>query len=1100
MRNRIILNLVLFIVINQIFNFTALAQDQSFAFTNSLSSPESKGSTNGSSNVDMLRGVLNTSIPLYNFKGKEIDLPLSMSYSSSGIKVNQIASNIGLGWNLNFGGRITREVQMIPDDRTVENYANIQCHSAVGGNNDIDPHAIRDYYRMNVMGMDELFKRKYGTATFECITNTLITIEVNIQGHNNLGNGSECIFTVADGTKFYFGQNNAREKTTSNAQNSVPNCPDIFTETISVWLLTKIISKNKLDQYDFVYQNYEWANYIPVTGDGKYDAGVVKIVTSEYKVNQQIIKEIYHNSSKIVGFNHANRDDLNFVGGTGNKLTEILFYNYKGAEPNSKVQFSYSYFGPVIGDYLSKRLKLNEIEFLGIVSNTISSENKKYKFDYISPELVPRIDSMGKDYIGLYNGRDDNANLLNNPYNYYPGLYTNCNLPNSKRSYDFTKSLIGTLSKIIFPNKGYQEFEYDQNALNGGYGLIYHPDVTPMIPTNQVLGGTQIGPNISCSYENSVATTPNNTMLSLNLMSFPNSCYATSNYHYNSDVKSTFMRIDNGLGTTLKLQTGGNGVYLIQRLPNVTCNTSDDSTGECINDSGVTVPSVYNTCMINTNEIFYTGSNSSQPLDFIKGGLTGCGESITDLSLQDGNYQITIWSYDNESASVSVYKEILVPGAVIPAFYENLDVNTNLVDGFRIKSITSFDQNNKFISKKKYRYNNGILNNVINNFYPIYTYGGYTVHFNSHGYSNPANLIYNKEIYEINVNELQEDKGYTLYKHDNLDNMIDTNLYLLRNDVSLLGVSALSMNRFKLDMLTSKSIFNKSLILTYKEDYLYDQNQSPLRDGDFNMHEELPKFYFLSKKITTNYYEANKKILHEQLFEYDYQKILKSTSNTTDIIEYEYNPLLYYDGIETPVSDIKSNIGGHTKYIYSDVPGQFLGNPVTRYFITEIQASKPNEPLEPKTRIEYDADGNMVSTVQVTPGAIANNQWDSFVYGYDNRFVVAKLTGIKYSDIPPALIASIKTATSQAITPTSIAAVETALNALRTSTDANVAAAQITTYTYNPVYGALSMTDAKGYSLYTEYDAFGRLARTKEKAADGSFIILSENEYNTRTE
>ncbi len=165
-----------------------------------------------------------------------------------------------------------------------------------------------------------------------------------------------------------------------------------------------------------------------------------------------------------------------------------------------------------------------------------------------------------------------------------------------------------------------------------------------------------------------------------------------------------------------------------------------------------------------------------------------------------------------------------------------------------------------------------------------------------------------------------------------------------------------------------------------------------------------------------------------------------------------------------------------------------------RYQITQ---KSENEYI---TRMEYDTDGNMVSTVQVTPGTIANNQWDSFIYGYDNRFVVAKLTGIKYSDIPPALIADIKSATSQAITPASITAVETALNALRNSSDANVAAAQITTYTYNPVYGVLSMTDPKGYSVYTEYDAFGRVKLTKEKAADGSFKILSENEFNTRTE
>ena len=57
---------------------------------------------------------------------------------------------------------------------------------------------------------------------------------------------------------------------------------------------------------------------------------------------------------------------------------------------------------------------------------------------------------------------------------------------------------------------------------------------------------------------------------------------------------------------------------------------------------------------------------------------------------------------------------------------------------------------------------------------------------------------------------------------------------------------------------------------------------------------------------------------------------------------------------------------------------------------------------------------------------------------------------------------------------------------------------KLNTYTYNPVFGVTSITDPKGYTIYTEYDAFGRVKLTKEKTADGSLKILSENQYNTR--
>jgi YD repeat-containing protein len=52
--------------------------------------------------------------------------------------------------------------------------------------------------------------------------------------------------------------------------------------------------------------------------------------------------------------------------------------------------------------------------------------------------------------------------------------------------------------------------------------------------------------------------------------------------------------------------------------------------------------------------------------------------------------------------------------------------------------------------------------------------------------------------------------------------------------------------------------------------------------------------------------------------------------------------------------------------------------------------------------------------------------------------------------------------------------------------------AMVTTYTYKPLIGLASVTDAKGYTMYYEYDSFGRLSAVKD--ADGK--IVSENEYH----
>lgn len=56
--------------------------------------------------VSYYTGQPNINIPLYTIKCGALELPLSLSYMASGIKVDQIASWVGLGWSLNAGGII----------------------------------------------------------------------------------------------------------------------------------------------------------------------------------------------------------------------------------------------------------------------------------------------------------------------------------------------------------------------------------------------------------------------------------------------------------------------------------------------------------------------------------------------------------------------------------------------------------------------------------------------------------------------------------------------------------------------------------------------------------------------------------------------------------------------------------------------------------------------------------------------------------------------------------------------------------------------------------------------------------------------------------
>jgi len=61
--------------------------------------------------VSLYTGTPNIDIPLYTLQEGKIKVPISLSYHASGVRVNQHPGWVGLNWNLNAGGAITRTVK-----------------------------------------------------------------------------------------------------------------------------------------------------------------------------------------------------------------------------------------------------------------------------------------------------------------------------------------------------------------------------------------------------------------------------------------------------------------------------------------------------------------------------------------------------------------------------------------------------------------------------------------------------------------------------------------------------------------------------------------------------------------------------------------------------------------------------------------------------------------------------------------------------------------------------------------------------------------------------------------------------------------------------
>lgn len=73
---------------------------------------------NGDFGVNGYTGSFNYSIPLHNLKSYSLELPISLNYNTTGNKVDDIASWVGLGWNLSSGGSISRVMMGMPDEYT----------------------------------------------------------------------------------------------------------------------------------------------------------------------------------------------------------------------------------------------------------------------------------------------------------------------------------------------------------------------------------------------------------------------------------------------------------------------------------------------------------------------------------------------------------------------------------------------------------------------------------------------------------------------------------------------------------------------------------------------------------------------------------------------------------------------------------------------------------------------------------------------------------------------------------------------------------------------------------------------------------------------
>ena len=425
---------------------------------------------NGDLNVTLNTGMAMASIPIYEIKLKGFSLPISLNYSTSGTKVDEVPSRSGMGWSLNAGGVVSRKVNGNPDDQTFlinpPAYINtvstpmvdyFNYISVFDGLYDSEP----DEFIISAAGLSGRFIIDANDSLVQIpFTNNKIQVAED---------RSEVIITTTEGVKYIF---NVPEVTAQHNSANVTSKQQIITALF----LKKIVLLNG-DFIEFNYTTISPRVYNSVTQS--YEKSIVELNAGEFcqvepeaachdgrgftesinfaQYHTYFLSSIVASDSTKLNFTYEARLDNS----SDNRLKKIVIdlgghkknYLFDYIDPEDAGYNAPTYFY----DY-NKRFFLDKVKFYGEV-NGVLSDTLQYKLEYNSVTSLPSRLAYCQDHFGYFNGKSNNGLLPAMPID--EGFGTT--YASADRSPDGNFSVIGTLSKITYPTGGAQEFFYEPN-------------------------------------------------------------------------------------------------------------------------------------------------------------------------------------------------------------------------------------------------------------------------------------------------------------------------------------------------------------------------------------------------------------------------------------------------------------------------------------------------------------------------------------------------------------------------------------------------------------------------------------------------------------
>jgi hypothetical protein len=426
----------------------------------------------GNAPVNLATGTTAISIPVYTLKCGSLSVPITLSYNYNGLFPLQDAGWVGLGWNLNAGGAITRQVEDNVDnsENTGYNYGQYNLLDSIGGP-DVDNFLTGAYDNLLGNGgkVYDLAPDIYD-AEFNGYSDKFVWVNGKaymMTWDKDFGvTWPSGVFTIttADGTVYSFGNT---EATADYVYGGADSTLQVYTST---WNLTQIVSADHKDTIQFNYSSYTWqqqpisyqTSYVKSITLGEPDLGPSPIAfQSTPSVTGSILKSIVCRNNRInFVLDAAARTD---VTGTYPRLREIDVIDSLTGVTVKKNRVSYEYFGQTsTSPALYERLALKTYTSVNSLNST---DSLTYTFKYVNEYgAFPAKSTNSIDWWGYCNGDSLGTSILptNSSLYYYP-VPTGTNMGADVRTPNFTYCSYGALDTIVYPTGGYTAFQYGQN-------------------------------------------------------------------------------------------------------------------------------------------------------------------------------------------------------------------------------------------------------------------------------------------------------------------------------------------------------------------------------------------------------------------------------------------------------------------------------------------------------------------------------------------------------------------------------------------------------------------------------------------------------------